>query len=62
MKSITENLERHDSQLFRYFGTTPAKFAILTNGIFYRFYTDLEDANKMDKDVKDSTRFENCFS
>ena len=49
-KSITENLERHDSQLFRYFGTTPAKFAILTHGIFYRFYTDLEDANKMDKD------------
>lgn len=49
-KSITEELERHDSQLFRYFGTTPAKFAILTNGIFYRFYTDLEDANKMDKD------------
>jgi len=49
-KSITENLEKHDSQLFRYFGTSPAKFAILTNGIFYRFYTDLEDANKMDKD------------
>lgn len=49
-KSITENLEQHDSQLFRYFGTTSAKFAILTNGIFYRFYTDLEDANKMDKD------------
>lgn len=49
-KSITENLERHDSQLFRYFGTSTAKFAILTNGIHYRFYTDLEDANKMDKD------------
>lgn len=49
-KSITENLERHDSQLFRYFGTCSAKFAILTNGIYYRFYTDLEDANKMDKD------------
>lgn len=49
-KSITENLERHDSQLFRYFGTSSAKFAILTNGIHYRFYTDLEDANKMDKD------------
>ena len=30
-KSITENLDRHDSQLFRYFGTTTAKFAILTN-------------------------------
>ena len=30
-KSITENLAQHDSQLFRYFGTTTAKFAILTN-------------------------------
>lgn len=43
-----ESLEKHDSQLFRYFGTTPAKFAILTNGIIYRFYTDLEEQNKMD--------------
>lgn len=49
-KSITENLERHDSQLFRYFGTSSAKFAILTNGIYYRFYTDLDNANKMDED------------
>ena len=43
-----EPLEKHDSQLFRYFGTTPAKFAILTNGITYRFFTDLEETNKMD--------------
>lgn len=49
-KSVNENLERHDSQLFRYFGTTKAKFAILTNGIIYRFYTDLEEPNKMDVD------------
>lgn len=48
-KSINEKLERHDSQLFRYFGTSKAKFAILTNGISYRFYTDLEEANKMDE-------------
>jgi hypothetical protein len=41
-------LERHDSQLFRYFGTTSAKFAILTNGLVYKFYTDLDEANKMD--------------
>ena len=41
-------LEKHDSQLFRYFGTTPAKFAILTNGIVYKFYTDLDETNKMD--------------
>ena len=44
-----EKLEKHDSQLFRYFGTTMAKFAVLTNGVVYRFYTDLEEPNKMDK-------------
>lgn len=43
-----ETLEKHGSQLFRYFGTTTAKFGILTNGIIYRFYTDLDEANKMD--------------
>lgn len=47
-KSVTETLEKHDSQLFRYFGTSKAKFAILTNGIEYRFYTDLDEVNKMD--------------
>ena len=48
-KWIGENLEKHDSQLFRYFGTSKAKFAILTNGQFYRFYTDLDETNKMDE-------------
>lgn len=48
-KSITEKLDKHDSQLFRYFGTSEAKFAILTNGQIYRFYTDLEQTNKMDE-------------
>ena len=43
-----EPLEKHDSQLFRYFGTTTAKFGILTNGIVYKFYTDLDEPNKMD--------------
>lgn len=47
-KSCSETLEKHSSQLFRYFGTTAAKFGILTNGIIYRFYTDLEESNKMD--------------
>lgn len=47
-KSIQETLDKHDSQLFRYFGTTSAKFAILTNGLIYRFYTDLDEPNKMD--------------
>lgn len=48
-KWVKEELQKHDSQLFRYFGTSKAKFAILTNGITYRFYTDLEEANKMDE-------------
>ena len=47
-KSISEKLEKHDSQLFRYFGTTRAKFAILTNGLTYKFFTDLDEPNKMD--------------
>lgn len=47
-KSVTEKLTKHDSQLFRYFGTTTAKFSILTNGIEYKFFTDLEEPNKMD--------------
>ncbi len=48
-KWVKEPLAKHDSQLFRYFGTSKAKFAILTNGIIYRFYTDLEEPNKMDE-------------
>lgn len=36
------------SQLYRYFHTTKAKFSILTNGIEYKFYTDLDETNKMD--------------
>ncbi|MFB6454740.1 type I restriction endonuclease [Chitinophaga sp. Hz27] len=37
------------SQLFRYFHATKAKFSILTNGIEYRFYTDLVEPNRMDE-------------
>lgn len=47
-KSINQDLQKHDSQLFRYFGTTAAKFAILTNGLKYKFFTDLDETNKMD--------------
>lgn len=50
VKCINQKLDKHDSQLFRYFSTTNAKFAILTNGLQYRFYTDLKEPNKMDKD------------
>ncbi len=47
-KHWSANLDPHDSQLFRYFHTTSAKFGVLTNGITFRFYTDLIESNKMD--------------
>lgn len=40
--------KEHASQLYRYFSVTTARFAVLTNGISYWFYTDLEEPNKMD--------------
>ncbi len=39
----------HTSQLSRYFNCDDAKFAILTNGLQYQFYTDLDHPNKMDR-------------
>ena len=39
----------HASQLFRYFHVTDARFGVLTNGVTYRFFTDLEKPNKMDE-------------
>lgn len=47
-KSCNEDLDKHGSQLFRYFATSKAAFAILTNGIIYKFFTDIETANIMD--------------
>lgn len=48
-KGVNDKLTNHDAQLFRYFTATEAKFAILTNGIVYKFFTDLEEKNKMDE-------------
>ncbi|MDQ1589376.1 MAG: putative type restriction endonuclease [Pyrinomonadaceae bacterium] len=39
---------KHASQLFRYFAVTDARVGVLTNGVQYRFFTDLEAPNKMD--------------
>ena len=38
----------HASQLYRYFSVTQARFGVLTDGILYRFFSDLEEPNKMD--------------
>lgn len=48
-KHWQQNLNLHDNQLLRYFHVSKAKFGILTNGIVYRFYTDLAEPNKMDE-------------
>ncbi|MGH2664866.1 type I restriction endonuclease [Flavobacterium sp.] len=47
-KNWKENLSVHNSQLFRYFHVSKTRFALLTNGIIYQFFTDLEEKNKMD--------------
>ena len=44
-----ESLDPHNSQLFRYFHTSEARFGLLSNGVIYRFYTDLIQPNKMDE-------------
>lgn len=48
-KHHAQNLDLHDGQLLRYFHVSKAKFGILTNGIVYRFYSDLVEPNKMDE-------------
>ncbi|WP_172746807.1 type I restriction endonuclease [Neorhizobium sp. T25_13] len=40
--------KKHLDQLYRYFSVTSAKFAILTNGRTFNFYTDLDAPNKLD--------------
>ena len=48
-KRCSDSLDNsHASQLFRYFSVTDARVAVLTNGIIYRFYTDLDKSNQMD--------------
>lgn len=40
--------EDHASQLHRYFSATEARFGILTNGVVYEFYSDIDEPNRMD--------------
>ena len=49
-KPVNQELSlKHASQLYRYFSVTDAKFAILTNGAQFKFYSDLEASNRMDQ-------------
>ncbi len=48
-KACSVNLDdEHASQLYRYFNVTDARFAILTNGIRYQFFSDIDEKNRMD--------------
>lgn len=48
-KHCKESPTKYDGQMFRYFTTLPSvKFAILTNGLKYLFYSDIEEPNKPD--------------
>ncbi len=63
-KHWKENADAHNSQLHRYYHVSKARFGVLTNGLKYNFYTDLEKPNIMDEkpfltidieDLKDSS-------
>ena len=58
-KHWKEPLNVHTSQLHRYFHVLTSRFAIITNGIDYQFYSDLEEANKMDDKAFFEFSFEN---
>lgn len=63
-KHWKESADAHNSQLHRYYHVSKARFGVLTNGLIYNFYTDLEKPNIMDEkpfltinieDLKDSS-------
>ncbi|MDQ3034754.1 MAG: type I restriction enzyme HsdR N-terminal domain-containing protein [Myxococcota bacterium] len=48
-KAVTERLSiENASQLYRYFSVTKARIAVLTNGVRYKFFSDLDEPNKLD--------------
>lgn len=48
-KHCKQDLNLHDTQLQKYFVASKSRFGVLSNGIEYRFYTDLEKVNIMDE-------------
>jgi len=50
VKTYRTNLDEAErGQLSRYFHATKARIGILTNGHVFQFFTDLDEANKMDE-------------
>lgn len=48
-KHCKQNLDLHNTQLAKYYVASNARFGVLTNGIEYRFYADLDKTNIMDE-------------
>ena len=48
-KHCKQNLNLHSTQLSKYYAASNARFGVLTNGIEYRFYADLDKVNIMDE-------------
>lgn len=44
------DVKKHAGQLFKYFTASKARFIILTNGIVYKFFSDIEETNIMDSE------------
>ncbi|MBZ4192553.1 type I restriction endonuclease [Niabella beijingensis] len=47
-KHWKESVDAHNSQLHRYYHVSKSRFGVLTNGLVYNFYADLERPNIMD--------------
>lgn len=48
-KDAKQNLDLHSTQLQKYFVASKSRFGVLTNGIEWRFYTDIDRTNIMDE-------------
>ena len=48
-KDSKQNLNLHSTQLQKYFVASKSRFGVLTNGIEWRFYTDIDKQNIMDE-------------
>lgn len=44
------DIKKHGGQLFKYFTASKAKFIIFTNGVIYKFFSDIEETNILDKE------------
>lgn len=50
-KPVGAKLENYDAQLAKYFNSTPGlKLAVITNGVRYKFFTDLKEPNLLDSE------------